>query len=121
MKKTDTIDQTNFANQEPIYEEPADYDEIRKSLSFFKTKKGKMISILAALFGFFLSLIIILFFVFNKKPLDLVEKEKEPSQEIIQLDPLRTRIKVLADDLDQADPTKQELPFPPVDLSIRID
>ena len=123
MKNQPTLlNQTSFSEEEPLLEKPADYDEkLANRKKFFKTKQEKLLKILIFLFSFFLILIIALYFVFKKpKPVE-IEKPTEKVEQVQSLDPLRKRIKVLSEDLNEADPTKQELPFPPVDLKIRID
>jgi hypothetical protein len=50
------------------------------------------------------------------------EPDPEPTlAPTVELDPLRQEINQLRAELEAADPTTQELPFPPVNLNIYLD
>lgn len=124
-KKQNPVDQTEFANQSPIYERGQDellqQAETRiQSPGFFQTNKGKLIIAFGAFF--FLVIIALVW-------LSLNQPQSQPEQQIIetapgqeqQLSPLEQKIRNLQLQLRQADPTEKETPFPQVEAEIEVN
>lgn len=116
------INQTQFSFEEPIFEDQMVYAE-EKPLAdpSQKPKKSKKVVIFAIVgFVFFLILVILGIASMGNK----TEENTETEPEVVvtkELGPLQKRIEDARELLDLADPTKQDLSFPPVNMEIRLD
>lgn len=111
------INQTEFVDQAAFLDE-----EKRMRPSIEEIKKNKNLLPFYILIGVIvlLVLIFVLAAVFGRRNLD--EKETQTIEEVYEdLDPLTQRVRSLEQDLEKADPTRQSLPFPQVDLEFNID
>lgn len=116
------INQTQFSGEEPLLTKPIkeESDPLKeKTPSFLQTKIGKIALIGGGIFVIILFLII--FFVMNKKDAPPIVIEDAVVQESTkELSPLQEKVNLLQEQLEEADPTKQALSFPPVDLDLAI-
>lgn len=111
--------QTEFSSVEPLFERPPVDPKTLEVKPAPKSQKVLMAVIGAVIVVFIL--IIILVIVMSRRemlPDILPEPSATPST---QLDPLRQQVHDLRAELEAADPTKQDLPFPPVNLDIFLD
>jgi hypothetical protein len=113
-------DQTRF-NDEGVYFESTPTQVPANQPPFLQTKRGKLVLVLSAVFGFLL-ITIGLVSLFG----DGVDEEELPGLD----DPIRVnreltetekKVQLLKDLLKSADPTKEQDPFPAVDLTFRLD
>lgn len=116
------LNQTQFSFEEPIFENPLQYEEEKPPI-VEKSKKSKKklyisIGIVATVF-----LLLILFVIFlrlrNKN--DATEPLKRDPAIEQELGPLQRRIEQSRFLLESADPTKEDLSFPPVNFDLRLD
>jgi hypothetical protein len=120
---TDT-DQTQFATDSWLYEanrpDPA-AQSTEPKLPFWKTKQGKPAMIILGATLVFL-LILIAAYYLKPRPEAIVEEEiDEATVAALDLGPLGEKVKLLRQQLKAADPTKEQDPFPPVNLELRLD
>lgn len=122
MNENQSINQTQFSFEEPIFENQASYSEekpIDENLDKKKGKKKRLILLGIGIFIVLLSLIILLARNGNGMIEEIIEP---PMQEVPrELSPLQLRIEDARELLELADPSKQDLAFPPVDLNLRLD
>jgi len=111
----ETLNQTQFSSQEPILEKPVkiptEEDKSKK-----KKKKPMLIIIFIIVFIFLLLFILLLASIANnngKKPV-VPEEEVETEIETEVSDPLVKQIKNLELQLDEADPSKKDMPYPAI-------
>ena len=117
------LNQTQFSFEEPIFENKAVYMDDKPPEDLDKEPKNKKKTfIIVGVVGF---IIIILFLVIaqsmTKKNGILEEPEEDVAVVTKELGPLQKRIDDARELLDLADPTKQDLAFPPIDMKIRLD
>lgn len=128
MAIQENLDQTQFAENRPLYEEPAysllEDDESQKVDEGSNKKpiyKQKIVWLIAAIV--ILLLIIVIATPSRKTP----EQAEEVAPEIvdeqteISSDPLRKRVDDLRSELKDADPTKPQLIFPALNRRIELD
>lgn len=131
MAKDQYGDQTRFITEEPVFEDasapvaPVDPHEEMSEVPAGKKNKKKLV--LIGVIGFVLIVVFVLLLVLfrmsgNGQP------QAEPEEEIIQVeDPngevntLLNEVKQLQEELEEADPSSNTLPFPPVDMGLRLD
>ncbi|OGJ37831.1 MAG: hypothetical protein A2383_01955 [Candidatus Pacebacteria bacterium RIFOXYB1_FULL_39_46] len=122
MTDTYNQNQTQFIVEEPLLEKPVvvqpppeQKEEIKPSR--FSKWKWLLVGGVATL------LIIALIIVLRLSPtMDDPEEEETSSNGIPSvLSPLEQRLEIAKQNLEQANPTTQDLPFPPLDLKLRID
>lgn len=122
MNENQSINQTQFSFEEPIFENQASYSEekpVDENLDKKKGKKKRLILVGIGIFIVLLSLIILLARNGNGMIEEIIEP---PMQEVPrELSPLQLRIEDARELLELADPSKQDLAFPPVDLNLRLD
>lgn len=114
--------QTQFSLEEPYYQgvtQPAD-DEVQPPK---KSNSKKMLVVLASILV--LLLLLLLLAVVSRRP---VVTPNSPFQQgtletptSVQANPFAERIKRLETELEEADPLRQTLLFPPIDMDIRLD
>ena len=123
MNNFEETSQTNFSFEEPIssnlnvdmpvYEKPVE------DISNKKNNKKKMI-IIGVIIIFFILLILVVAIKLRKKPtVELIVDE--PDSVSRNLGPLEERIENARMELEIADPSNQDLTFPPVDMELRLD
>lgn len=122
---TNNIDsnQTQFSAQEPMREGLASYeDQVAEEVQ--PKKKNKLI--LVGIIGFVLIIVFILLLIL----ISSISPDKttivDDSGEVIdatngEIDPLLNEIYILSEDLELADPSLDSVPFPPVDMELRLD
>lgn len=117
------LNQTQFSFEEPIFENTAIYKEDKPPENLDKKAKNK--KMLVIIIGVVSFIFILIFLVvaqsLTKKNIVQVEPEEDIITVTKELSPLQKRIDDARELLDLADPTKQDLAFPPVDMKIRLD
>lgn len=122
MSKFENNNQTQFSFEEPFendvnVEIPVAPKPVVEGSQGSKKKKIIIISVVVLVL-----LLIILFIKLNSRKKPVVETEEEQqAQEVKDLGPIEQRIKNAKDDLKIADPSRQDLTYPPVDFKLRID
>lgn len=123
-QETEVVDsnQTNFTWEEPIFEavhQPIDPNATSISVATPWFKKPIIILALAVV-GLLITLIAVAS-LFRPSPAPLVEASPSPSPvQVTVSDPLRQEIEALQVELQEADPSKLDLPFPPVNFELQI-
>ncbi|MBP7740833.1 hypothetical protein KA089_01465 [Candidatus Woesebacteria bacterium] len=122
MSKFENNNQTQFSFEEPFetdvnVEIPVTSKPVVEKSQ--KSNKKKYIIIVAVVF-LLLLLVLILKLNSRKKPVTEIEEEQQ-AQEVKDLGPIEQRIQNAREDLEIADPSRQDLTFPPVDFELRID
>lgn len=114
-------DQTRFFDEGVYFESSPPAPTTAHSAPLLQTTRGKLILLGLTLVGFLL-IIIGLVAVFGGAP---AEEELPGLDDPIKVDRALTeteqKVQLLKDLLKTADPTKQQDPFPSVDLTIRLD
>lgn len=111
-----SLNQTHFREEIPLIEKRK---EKMLSLSSFKNKNLAPFYILAGLLFLFLS--ILLFSLAKRISSSPEEKVNEAFVVDDKVDPLAQRVLELKASLKDADPTRQTLPFPQIDLKFSMD
>jgi cell division protein FtsL len=109
-------DQTIFVDQAPLWQRAS---QKKMSLKDNLTKNRNLkpfYFLMAGVFLFFAVFIIITFMPKREKQVEVVKTETE--EEPLKAHPLEQRIEFLQEDLKEADPTRQTLAFPNVNLKI---
>lgn len=123
--KQTPLDQTRFSLEEPIFEnEVVIQDETPQKIDEQDAKRKKKVVILATIGGFVLLFIALIVVLLVMRGRNGVVEETTPETVIPieqDTDPLEQRIDAARSLLREADPTRQDLSFPPVDLDIRLD
>lgn len=122
MNKTNQTNQTDFSYEEPIFSDlnvelPIEPKPVVPVIK--KSNKKKLIIIGLAVF-FLLIILVIVISKFKKVPVEVIDEE-ESTVIIKDLGPLEQRIQNARIDLEIADPSNQDLTYPPVDMELRID
>lgn len=115
--------QTNFSYEKPLFEKPSEFqpevDESAPKKPWFRTRKGIVILVVGVLVVLFLLIAVLAIFA----PEDMTPGQETPlvtpSPQVV-LSPTQQRIKDLQEELEAADPAKQEFPFPPVDMEMKL-
>jgi len=112
-------DQTQFGLQAPILEKPIAPTEPVSEMPVKKPLPKWAVALIVALV---LVVVLIIAFVISQRPTQpsgeaMIEEETK----IRELTPLEQRLDTARELLRQANPTVQELPFPPIDTTLRID
>jgi hypothetical protein len=121
IEKETPINQTQFSFEEPIFENQAVYQEKLPTDEVKKSKNKNLLIIITSVAGVVVILLGLFIAIGMKNGNGFLV---EPEPELIvpkELSPLEQRIQDARDLLDIADPAKQDLAFPPVDLQIRLD
>lgn len=121
-EKQSSINQTQFSFEEPIFENSAVYVEEKPVEEPTEKPQNKKKIIGIAIVGIVLILIsvIVLISSMRNKTEEVIETEPE-AVVTKELGPLQKRIEDARELLDLADPSKQDLAFPPVNMGIRLD
>jgi len=120
---TDELNQTQFISEDQIFSSsnvaiPDPVIEEKKEPEKKSNKKKILFIVLGVVFLLLFSLVMLL--KMRKKP---VKQEDEVVNQKVseELTPMQQRIESLREDLEVADPTNQDLTFPPVDMGLRLD
>ncbi|MDH5533220.1 MAG: hypothetical protein OEX81_02195 [Candidatus Pacebacteria bacterium] len=117
--------QTQFASQEPIMEGLASYaDPVIPQETQPKKKNSKLI--LIGIIGFVLLIVFVLLLILIKAMSSTKKVVVDDNGNIIEtingeIDPLLNEVYILAEDLEEGDPSLNTIPFPPVDMELRLD
>ncbi len=116
------LNQTQFSFEEPIFEEKSVYiDEKPVDEQTEKPKSKKKIVVIAVV-GIVLILVSLIVVVAGMRKGPSEVSEEEPEVIVAkELGPLQKRIEDARELLDLADPSKQDLAFPPVNMGLRLD
>ncbi len=120
------IDQTQFAAEEPLFEKPVKIEApkpVEDPKVELPSKKSMKRAFITGGLLFFILMMVVLLGVALHKPAAPVEEETEFTSEEEQriMGPFSQRISELESQLELADPSQEDLPFPPVDMEIKID
>lgn len=136
--KEELIDsnQTQFSVEEPLLEKPvsSSMEELKPSDSK-KTKsqeeqgaqgvkpvsKNKKMLLGAGIFLVVVLLLLGILSIFRKPEIQLQEEVVEIIEEIEQKTQIEEKLLLIEEDLDKANPASQNMPFPPIDLELKID
>lgn len=124
MNETEVpINQTKFSFEEPIFADSAVYTEKKPEQDAApKPKNNKRV--LVVVIGIVLVVLLLLALLMAsrmRRGVTQVEEDVSEPVEVQELGPLQKRIEEARELLELADPAKQDLAFPPVDLNIRLD
>lgn len=116
------INQTQFSFEEPIFENETVYREDKPEDLEQKPKSKKKLFIIIGVIGF-IFIILLLVLVMAMRGRGSTQEVDEDTNPIVakELGPIQQRIEDSRELLDIADPAKQDLAFPPVDLELRLD
>mgnify|MGYP003976639737 CR=1 FL=1 len=122
MNNPKYINQTNFAFEEPIFSDinvdlPIKEKPVEPVVK--KSKKKKIIVIGVSSFLFLLILLVAVVKMRKKPETEVVEDN--PIKVVRDLSPIEERIENARLELEVADPSNQDLTFPPVDMGLRLD
>lgn len=121
-EKQSSINQTQFSFEEPIFENSAVYAEEKPVEEPTEKPQNKKKIIGIAVVGVVLILIAIIAIISSMRNKTEEVIETEPEAVVTkELGPLQKRIEDARELLDLADPSKQDLAFPPVNMGIRLD
>ncbi|MDQ3008728.1 MAG: hypothetical protein M3Q81_03955 [bacterium] len=115
--------QTAFAQEEPLLENVQSTvpqtESVEPKSPWFKQPK-KLLLLLVAVLG---ALALILMVLFSMESPMIVESEPTPTPKVInpELTPYQQRLERIKAELELANPTKPDLPFPAIDMTIRLD
>lgn len=114
-------DQTRFFDEGVYFESKPPALASEAQVPFLQTKRGKLVLILLPVLGFLL-IIIGLAAVFgntaNEEELPSLDEPIKVNRELTETE---KKVQLLKDLLKTADPTKEQDPFPSVDLTLRLD
>lgn len=127
----DSLNQTDFSVQQPLSQKPeAEVEEIKNSenqkIQDSKTDKNtklkKAVIIFAVIF-FVLIFAIVIFALSGRRSSPRVEPTPPAIVQPVELNlsELEQKVEELQNYLDESDPTKQDLVFPPVNFDLRLD
>lgn len=120
---TQLENQTTFASQDPIFQQPEQIpvDPQVQAQETVKKKKIRIV-IFASIFGFLLILVLLILSSMTQKN-GQVEVQSVPEvtqKQEEQLTPLQQAIKNSQDVIIKADPTVNDLPFPPINFEMTL-
>lgn len=119
-QRGESTDQTRFSLEEPLLRSVDEGDEVADAALIKSTSKKRRLLVGGAVVLLLVILVLAIIASQGRKQVapDIkdVAEENDP-----HLGPLEERIVKLKNDLGNADPTKQELPFPLLDMDLRLD
>jgi len=126
MKKY-KIDQTKFSVEQPLFEQIGALPEpefVEQDVKPPLLKRRKVV--IGLVIGITLLVLLILLLIntiINRSKLVAVPEASPTIEETrkVEVGPLLKRVEVVREELKEADPTKNELVFPTLDYSLRID
>ncbi len=114
-------DQTSFATGSLLYESISRPEpEVENSRD---KKKNRLKSVLLGVAVLFIVVGLVVAYALirqNDKQLRMPDKQASDQAQHAKLSPFQKRLNELETDLKQADPSQENLPFPPVDLEINL-
>lgn len=118
--------QTQFSEITPVFESGATSRIQKPAAEEVVAKKKNNLPLLIGIFGLVLFLVFLIGLILIKSRIDVGPIGNEDDNQIInqgngQNDPLLEEIYDLDDELQSSDPTVDEIPFPPVDMTLRLD
>lgn len=126
MNKDTEINQTQFASQEPVMEGLVNYDDpIMQEEQPKQKKKGNKL-VLVGIIGFILIVVFILLLILIRVLSAPKTVQRDSNGQVInqvdrEIDPLLEEVYLLSEELEDADPSIDKIPFPPVDMELRLD
>jgi hypothetical protein len=111
--------QTEFSSVEPLFEKPPVDPATLVPKPAPKSHRVLMF-VIGGVVVVVLLIIVLVVLLSRRQMLPTLLPQPTPTPST-QLDPLRQEVVNLRTELEAADPTKQELPFPPVDLDIFLE
>lgn len=112
-------DQTQFIAEEPLYEKPVPVANPQQSEQPSKPKSRLPLFIGAGAVVVLL-MIIALALAARRQPIAQPGEETSSEQVSPAMGPFKQQLSELNQQLQAADPTKEDLPFPPVDMHITL-
>ncbi|MFH2118527.1 MAG: hypothetical protein ABII10_02230 [Candidatus Paceibacterota bacterium] len=114
--------QTQFVVEEPLLEQPISVIPPQEPITPVIKKPRFPKWVWPLIGGVAVLLIISLIIILRKSPMTApVEEEGSAIDDQRVLSPLEQRLEIARQNLEKANPTTQDLPFPPLDLKLRID
>jgi hypothetical protein len=116
-------DQTRFSAEKPLFESSAYPSQPAAVTAPPSTRWYQKPLVLVAMAFAALMLLLVVLLIMLKPAKLMIEEPLPSSSPVISpvTDPLREKILQLRKELESADPSRQELPFPPVNLELRLD
>jgi hypothetical protein len=126
MNNKPFVNQTQFSLEEPIFEDTEMYageneEEIAKIQEVIQKRKKKTFIILGVVALALTLLILMIVYLYNNNEILSDPDEEELVEVIPESDPIIERINAARLELEAADPTKQDLVFPPVNFQLRLE
>ncbi len=117
-----STNQTRFSDEGMYFESTLpDIDPNAPKKPFFETKQGKYALIGLAVFGFLMMIIgLAIIAKSNQTPIQEVIEVFKP-RVVRDLSETEQKVVLLKELLVTADPTKEQDPFPPINLTFRLD
>lgn len=121
------INQTQFASQEPVMEDVVNYQEtVAQEQLDSQSKKKKSKLIIVGVIGFVLIFVFILLLILIRALSPVKTVTTDENGNVIEVpqgvsDPLLEEVYLLSRDLENADPSLNTIPFPPVNMELRLD
>lgn len=121
------INQTQFASQEPVMEDAVSFQEpVIEDQQIPKNKKKKNKLIIVGIVGFILIVVFVLLLILIKSLSPAEQVTIDQNGNVIEVprgevDPLLEEVYLLGEDLKNADPSLDSIPFPPVDMELSLD
>lgn len=112
-------DQTQFIVEEPLMEKPQYPVDLSEQPTPPPVKKPRWELIIGAVLIFIIGVIGLA--MMNRQEVDQATETPEQVETAADLDPLSQRLQTAQQLLREANPTTLAWPFPPVDLTLRID
>lgn len=113
-------DQTRFSDEGMFFESPPPSPDMGPKPPFLETKQGKLALVGVAVLGFILIVVGLAALATNQEEIKekIAEYTPQPARELTETE---KKVELLKQLLKTADPTKELDPFPPVDLTFRLD
>lgn len=121
MNKFEEINQTQFSFEEPLSSDiNVDLPLVNQPIKPIAKNNKKKFMIIGVVAFVILIILLVIILKYKKKPIiEVTEVNKTEVTNV--LGPLEMRIENARIDLEIADPSNQDLTFPPVDMKLRID
>lgn len=114
-------DQTRFFDEGVYFESAMPTPATGPQEPFLQTKRGKLVFILLPVLGFLLIIIGLAAVFGGPAAEEELPSLDEPIKVNRELTETEKKVQLLKDLLKTADPTKEQDPFPSVDLTLRLD
>jgi hypothetical protein len=118
--------QTQFSEITPVFESASTSSIQKPAAAEEVVKKKNNLPLLIGIFGLILFFIFLVSLILIKNQMGANPAESDENNRFIDQtngsnDPLLEEIYDLDDQLQSSDPTIDEIPFPPVDMTLRLD